>query len=125
MGAEAAGHTLEIRNRPERNAANTTGYKVRFKQLAVLNTVYDAQTINYVYDALSRLLTATYAGVSPSRSYQYAFDRSGNRTQQVATAFSTPTTTNCMYNNANQITNAGFAYDANGNLMNDGTNGYT
>jgi RHS repeat-associated protein len=36
----------------------------------------------------------------------------------------TPTTTNYTYNAANQITNTGFVYDANGNLLNDGQKEY-
>ncbi|MCA0457139.1 MAG: DUF6531 domain-containing protein [Chloroflexi bacterium] len=122
-------HTLEIRNRPERHPANTTGYKVRFKQLAILNTVYDQQTIAYGYDLLSRLLTANYADVSPTRSYLYAFDRAGNRTQQGVTIGGTPTTTNYTYNAGNQLINDGtnnYEYDANGNLTQvNGSAAYT
>ncbi|MEZ4671437.1 MAG: RHS repeat-associated core domain-containing protein [Anaerolineae bacterium] len=115
---------LEIRNRPERNIANTTGYKVRFKSLTV-DGVYDYQTIKYMYDTVARIKNAKYfTGIdtasSPFRQYDYTFDRAGNRTQQVVTIGATPTTTNYTYNNANQLTGDGtytFQYDANGNLV--------
>jgi hypothetical protein len=62
------------------------------------------------------------------RRYQYAFDLSGNRTQQIVSVTGTPTTTNYTYNAANQLTSDGvhsLTYDNNGNMTSDGTNSYT
>jgi len=113
-------HTLDIRNRSEKNK-DSTGYTLRFKEQKVLSTVYDARTIQYVYDQLSRLVDADYG----DRRYQYTYDRAGNRTQEIMTVGGTPTTTNYTYNGANQIANTGFAYDDNGNLTSDGADVYT
>ena len=38
----------------------STGYKVRFKQLVVVDSEYDLHTVEYTYDAISRLLEARY-----------------------------------------------------------------
>jgi predicted alpha/beta hydrolase len=62
------------------------------------------------------------------RRYQYAFDLSGNRTQQIISVAGSPTTTNYTYNAANQLTSDGvhtLTYDNNGNMTSDGTNSYT
>jgi RHS repeat-associated protein len=126
-------HSLELRNRPDKQTAST-GFVVRFKQLDVLATNYDSQSLRYEYDALSRLRLADYyAGLlfagTPTRRYLYTFDRSGNRTQQsLSLNGGTATVTNYTYNAANQLIQAGSAnltYDSNGNMLNDGTNAYT
>lgn len=121
-------HTLEIRNRAERNAASS-GYKVRFKTLEV-NRQYDLHTWGYDYDALARLLTAnlypgTNGSTTPARAYTYAFDQAGNRlSESLSLNGAAPMVTSYTYNAANQISSSGFTYDANGNLTSDGTNTY-
>jgi RHS repeat-associated protein len=117
-------HLVDIRNRREHHRSSS-GYVLRFKQLVVLNTTYAAQTISYAYDRLSRLLSADYIGVTPTRNYTYMYDLAGNRTQETVTIGGTPTTTTRSYNAMNQISDTGFTYDANGNLAADGTNTYT
>ncbi len=126
-------HIVDIRNRHEQNRSSS-GCKLRFKQLAVLSTTYAAQTIFYAYDRLSRLLSADYTGVTPTRNYTYAYDLAGNRTLEDVTIGTTETTTDYNYNPANQIwrsrVNQGtwddsYTYDANGNLTSDGVNTYT
>ena len=120
-------HTIDIQNRAEKNK-NSSGYSLRFKQLVVLSTIYDIQTIDYTYDALARLLTGSYSGLTPTRNYTYAYDRSGNRIQQVVNIGGSPTTTNYGYNAANQLISDGvhtLTYDNNGNLRSDGTNTHT
>ncbi|MDX2138738.1 MAG: hypothetical protein SF123_11645 [Chloroflexota bacterium] len=130
-------HLLEIRNRAERQAAGTSAYRLRFKQLVVHDRSATLRTIQYTYDGLARLREARYLprlrtsapDADLLERYQYVFDRAGNRTQQsIALNGGAPTTTNYTYNAANQMTNAGAAtltYDNNGNLLNDGTNEYT
>jgi len=115
-------HPFEIRNRPEKNLASS-GYKMRFKSLTV-DGAYDLHTIAYQYDLLSRLLEADYypgqnVSAVPFRQYGYAFDLAGNRLQQIVTVGGTPTTTNYIYNEINQLAGDGintYAYDPNGNL---------
>jgi len=111
----------------EKNVASS-GYKLGFRQLVILNTVSDAQTITYTYDAISRVDTAKYyAGTNlsavPFREYDYNFDEAGNRLSELLILNDgQPTVTALTYNAANQISNSGFAYDANGNLIDDGPN---
>jgi RHS repeat-associated protein len=120
-------HIVEIRNRAERHRLST-GFKLRFKQLLVVDRTYTLQTIRYSYDALSRLTEArTASGVNALasdanllRREQFAFDRAGNRTQQsIALNGAAPTVTNYTYNAGNQLTSDGttsYTYDNNGNL---------
>ncbi len=105
----------------------STGRVFRFKQLAVIDATYNERTIDYTYDALSRLQQANYN--TGQRVYDYNFDLAGNRTQEALSGTGvTAKTTDYTYNAANQLTNDGtntLTYDANGNLTSDGTNTYT
>jgi RHS repeat-associated protein len=77
-------------------------------------------TINYVYDPLYRLKEANY---SDGKFYHYSYDSVGNRlTQQSQLSNDTYT-----YDDANRLTNLNaltYTWDANGNLLSDGTNSY-
>ncbi|MEO1286385.1 MAG: RHS repeat-associated core domain-containing protein, partial [Chloroflexota bacterium] len=100
-------HSLEIRNRHDKNMASS-GYKVRFKQLAV-DTALIREGIDYSYDALSRLIEADYNG--SSTVYNYGYDLAGNMVNYDGV--------NRTYNAANQLTGDGtntYEYDENGNL---------
>ncbi len=114
--------TLEIRNRSDRHH-RSTGHVFRFKQLAVIDTTYTDTTIDYTYDALSRLTQADYD--DGTTVYDYAYDLAGNLTNNNGTGQPPVVRT---FNAANQMTNDGthtLTYDPNGNLMSDGTNTYT
>ena len=117
-------HTLDIRNRREKNVASSS-YKLGFRQLVILNTVSDMQTITYTYDAISRIHQGKYyvgtdLTAAPFRSYEYGFDEAGNRISETIDSI----TTTWTYNAANQMNSAGSSFDLNGNLINDGTNAY-
>ncbi len=78
-------------------------------------------TIDYVYNPLYRLTEASY---STGDYYRYTYDSVGNRlTQQSYLSNDT-----YIYDNANRLTTVNgitHTWDANGNLLNDGTNTYT
>jgi RHS repeat-associated protein len=126
-------HLLEIRNKNSKNASST-GFKLRFKQLLVVDKTWTLHSVEYSYDRLSRLLEARYnPGVNTAavdadllRRYQYSYDRQHNRlSESVALNGAAPTVKNWTYNAANQISNAGYSYDDNGNLLGDGLTTYT
>jgi RHS repeat-associated protein len=78
------------------------------------------QAINYMYDPLSRLTTASY---NTGLVFTYTYDSVGNRLSQTIT-----NTTVYTYDDANRLTNAGgvaYTWNANGNLINDGVYTYT
>lgn len=74
---------------------------------------------NITYDPLGRL--GSYTG-SPN-AFSYIYDRYGNRIQQAVTSGSGPAPLDPVKSSTNQITS--FAYDAAGNMMNDGFHSYT
>ncbi len=127
-------HILELRNRAEHSLAaqadasyDPTKFVVRFKQLVVANAAYDLRTLEYTYDALSRLVETRYnPGVNIDSAdgdllmrYRYAYDLAGNRTQTIVHDGTAEITTSYDYNAVNQLTGDGsftYEYDVNGNL---------
>ncbi len=124
-------HTLEIRNRPERNKAamptSSTSFKLEFVQM---ETLYDGQTLQYSYDDLSRLLAADYFAAwddqNPVRDYTFGYDVAGNRTSEVVNVDGSPFSSQThTYDAANRISSAGFAYNDAGQMTADGTLSYS
>ncbi len=124
-------HTLEIRNRPERNKAavptSPTSFKLEFVQM---ETLYDGQTLQYSYDDLSRLLAADYFAawdaVNPVREYDFSYDVAGNRLSEVVNVDGSPFSSQThTYDAANRISNAGFVYNDAGQMTADGTLSYS
>jgi len=60
-----------------------------------------------------RLLTVAVTGGSNPRTYTYGYNTAGNRTTAAVTGTS-PASQSLTYNNANQISTAGYSYDAAG-----------
>jgi RHS repeat-associated protein len=130
-------HTLEVRNRPERNLGNTTQpavYRLDMAGLSFIGQPAVVRTTVYAYDSVSRLRTAdSFAGLNSSgtalQHYAYSYDLAGNRTQAVAPAG----TTNFTYDSANHLLTSqlgagpvvNYTYDHAGRLTNDGANTYT
>jgi RHS repeat-associated protein len=78
----------------------------------VTDSVNPAQSASYTYDNLNRLATAATSQWGLSWSY----DDFGNRTAQTPT-LGTPPQSNLTYDpTSNQITSAGYTFDAGGNL---------
>ena len=90
------------------------------------HAIVASDTATFTYDALSRLTNATY---NDGRNFQYGYDATGNRVQQVAgNGFVAPVTTNYTFDPANRLTSDGtktYAWDANGNMTGDGSRTFT
>jgi RHS repeat-associated protein len=91
------------------------------------------RVITYQYDGMQRLTAADYVEDGQAvRSYDFAYDVSGNRTSETIFDGLTTLQTVYTYNRANQLISMQsgaqaarpFTYDGAGNLLNDGVNGY-
>jgi RHS repeat-associated protein len=126
---EETAHVIEIRNRVDKNLASS-GRKLSFKQVEILNG-YEAKTEQYTYDALSRLssskrYTTLDLAATPAEHHLFEYDKASNRTRSALYLNGVVSYDRAYsYNGANQLTNAGFTYDANGNMTHDGVNPYT
>src|SRR6185503_13623962 len=72
---------------------------------------------SFGYDELNRLTTSSESSGAWSQTNKY--DRYGNRAVDLGGG-----NQSLYFNSANRITNAGYAYDAAGNLTNDGTQSF-
>jgi len=72
------------------------------------------EEVTYAYDSLSRLISASTTG--PEWGQSYGYDGFGNRTSVTVTEGTAPAGSLTIDPMTNRITNAGFSYDANGNL---------
>ncbi len=84
----------------------------------------EGRSLNYQYDALGRLKTAWTNGSAsfPQWGLSWSYDRYGNRFEQMLLSGSAPTNYLTMDPGSNRILDTGFAYDANGNMTQDGAN---
>jgi RHS repeat-associated protein len=93
-------------------------------QITVLNTLPPTTTVvSYVYDGLYRLTRAAH---STGETFEYAYDAVGNRTAYTRTLGAQVVTT-YTYDAANRLTavnGQAYTWDANGNLLNDGSKDY-
>ncbi|MGH2693920.1 MAG: RHS repeat-associated core domain-containing protein [Actinomycetota bacterium] len=95
-------------------------------------TLPNGVTVDYGYDDASHLTALTYKLASTTLGdLAYAYDAAGRRTQVSGTYGRTglpQAISSATYDAANQLTSWGgatLAFDANGNLTNDGSNTYT
>ncbi len=79
-------------------------------------------TATYTYDSLNRLGTSVATG-SITHNLTFSYDRFGNMACTTNGSTNGPCP-NWTFNTNNQITTAGFSYDAAGNLLSDGVNSY-
>jgi RHS repeat-associated protein len=83
-----------------------------------VQSVFDSvtgETTSYSYDTSNRLHQVVITGGGNPRTYTYGYDNAGNRTSTTVTGTS-PSSQTLSFNNANQITTAGYTYDGSGNL---------
>ena len=95
---------------------------------SITDNVDNGRTVNYTYDAWSRLKTAATIGSAayPAWGLSWSYDRYGNRKQQTVTAGSNmPSNSVTPSPTTNRIIVAGYAYDLAGNMTNDGSNTLT
>src|SRR6266478_4947825 len=91
----------------------------------ITDSVDNGRTISYTYDALARLSTAVTTGSTnyPQWGLSMTYDRYGNRTAEIPTAGSgMPSNSVAVDAATNHINSGGYAYDAAGNMTNDGSN---
>jgi RHS repeat-associated protein len=93
---------------------------------AITDTVDNGRSVTYGYDPLNRLSSALTTGSTnyPQWGLSWIYDRYGNRTTQTVTAGTSapglPTIT--INPTTNRITTSPYAFDASGNMTNDGNN---
>jgi RHS repeat-associated protein len=73
------------------------------------------QATQFTYNADDRLTTSVVTGGSNPRTYSYTYDTAGNRLTSSVNG-NNPSTQTLTYNAANQITTAGYGYDAAGSM---------
>ena len=95
---------------------------------SVTNNLVAGRTQTYTYDEMNRLKTAQSQANSPDPNcwgLSYGYDRYANLLSASLTKCAGPALSLSVDNTTNKITNTGFAYDAAGNLTNDGFSSYT
>jgi RHS repeat-associated protein len=95
----------------------------------ISDNVDSGRNVAYSYDALYRLTNATTTGSVgyPKWGLSFAYDRYGNRlNQSIASGcvapMTCPTNSVTIDTTTNRISGSPYAYDANGNMTNDGAN---
>jgi RHS repeat-associated protein len=88
----------------------------------ITDNVDSGRTISYSYDSLYHLTSATTNGSANYVKWglSMSYDRYGNRLSQSQTFDAPPTNSVTISATTNQITGSPYAYDANGNMTNDG-----
>jgi RHS repeat-associated protein len=91
---------------------------------SITDSVDSGRSIAYTYDAMGRISTAATTGSTNYAKWglSWGYDRYGNRLSQSVTAGTAPHTSVVVNAANNQITTAGYSYDANGNQTNDAVN---
>ncbi len=109
------------------NYADANGNK-NGQILGITDNVDNGRSVTYTYDPLNRLASAVTTGSAGFAKWGLgmSYDRYGNRTAQSVTAgVGVPSNVATIDPSTNHILDAPFAYDANGNLTNDGSHPFT
>ncbi len=93
----------------------------------ITDNVDSGRNVAYTYDTLGRVTSAVSNGSTnyPQWGLSFSYDRYGNRLSQTVTAGTAPANSVSVDATSNHINTAGYAYDANGNMTNDGANALT
>jgi RHS repeat-associated protein len=91
---------------------------------SITDTVQAGRSVSYTYDSLARLSTALTAGSAnyPQWGLQWTYDRYANRSAQAVTAGTGAPSNSVTVNSATNQLGSPYAYDASGNMTNDGSN---
>jgi RHS repeat-associated protein len=133
-GQPQVSYTYDNANRLTQIAqsSSTTGFSYDNANRRSTLTLPNGVTFSYTYDNDSRVTGITYqAGGTTLGNLAYAYDVLGRRTQ-IGGSFARTglpgAVTSTTYDVANQLTNwngTTLSYDANGNMLSDGSNGFT
>lgn len=99
-------------------------FKYNYDKENLTSVVTNKGSISFEYDSLNQIRKET---LTDGTTLTYEYDAVGNRTKKIETKGSTTTSTNFIYNVANQLTSVNgktYSYDENGNLVNDGDKSY-
>ncbi len=90
----------------------------------ITDNVDSGRTVSYAYDALYRVTSAVTNGSANYVKWglNWTYDRYGNRLTQSQSYDAPPTNSVAVDATTNRINSGGYAYDANGNMTNDGNN---
>ncbi len=134
MGQTAVNYTWDNANRLTGITQGTTsvGFSYDAANRCTQLTLPNGVTVAYSYDTDSRVIGLTYsAGSTNLGNLVYSYDADGRRTSMGGSLASVSLPANVSgntFNAANEMTafnGAALSYDANGNLLSDGTNTYT
>ena len=81
-------------------------------QITKMNGNLKTEEVNYTYDSLTRLSTASTTG--PTWGQSFVYDGWGNRTDQLVTKGSAPVISVSVDPATNRITSSGYTYEARG-----------
>ena len=136
-GYDMAGQMTDITHKNGGTVLARSAYALDILGRRAAQTREDGITETYGYDATSQLTSADYGAnsrvtVDPTGGRvtreTFAYDALGNRTQVGRVVPNAPSTTTAYTANAlnqyTQVAGTAFAYDANGNLINDGKQAY-
>lgn len=93
----------------------------------ITDSVDNGRSIGFSYDSLYRLISAATAGSAnyPAWGLSETYDRYGNRTVQTVTQGTGPSSSITVSATTNQLVGSPYAYDASGDMTNDGVNTLT
>jgi uncharacterized protein RhaS with RHS repeats len=87
-------------------------------QISGANDMISGEALGYTYDSLNRLIYASsHTSAGPLWGQSFSYDGFGNRTAETVTQGSAPMSSFNFDPATNRITNFGYSYDANGNLI--------